>query len=92
MRSQFLTRRGDACRTNWYPGTLADLAGAVGYLSEYELLQRNLSNSVHSTPMGLFGGPRVTNSVLLNHAWRSCRLQTPDQTANAVIIYPVGWE
>lgn len=27
VRSQFLTRRGNACRANWYPGTLADLRG-----------------------------------------------------------------
>lgn len=69
VRSQFLTRKGNACRDNWYPGKLADLAKAAGYLPEYELMQRSLSNSVHSTPFGLLFGAGVTDSLLLNYAW-----------------------
>ena len=69
VRSQFLTNRGDECRKNWYRGTLADIAMEVGYLAEYELMQRNLSNSVHSTPLGLLQGAGVTPDILLNYAW-----------------------
>jgi hypothetical protein len=69
VRTQFLTNRGDKCRENWYRGTLADIAKEVGHLAEYELMQRNLSNSHHSTPLGLLQGAGVTPDILLNYAW-----------------------
>jgi hypothetical protein len=57
------------CRTNWYEGDLSTLATALGYLSEYELIQMHLSQSVHSTPYGLQFGAVVDNSILMNYAW-----------------------
>jgi hypothetical protein len=69
VRPQFLTNRGDRVRDNWYRGTLADLATAVGYFSEYQLMQRSLSKSVHSTPLGLFNGAGVNDSILLHYGW-----------------------
>jgi hypothetical protein len=69
VRSQFLTRKGNACRDNWHPGKLDRLADEVGYLGEYQFIQRSLSNSVHSTPFGLFNGAGVNDSLALHWAW-----------------------
>ena len=66
--SWFLTNRGDKCRENWYRGKLDAVASEVGYLAEYELMQRNLSNSVHSTPLGLLQGAGVTPDILVDYA------------------------
>ncbi len=49
---------------NWYKGSLANVAETVGYLAEYELLQKQLSAIVHSSYSGLrdkqgYTGPQV---------------------------------
>jgi len=40
-------------RGQWYEGTLRDLAKAVGFESEYEILQKQLSGIVHSSAWAL---------------------------------------
>lgn len=71
LRPKFLTRDGKKDRGDWYPGTLRDLARAVGLESEYEILQKDLSGSVHSTPTALLAGPSFSESEhLLLLGWK----------------------
>ena len=69
VRAKFLTNKGDRCRSNWYRGTLADLARAVGYSTEYEFMQPKLSGSVHSTPYAMIHGAGLPKSGFLNFGW-----------------------
>ena len=59
-------------RRNWYPGDLRTLAKAKGVEleSEYEILQRQLSGAVHSSPATLLSGPWVRGESILLMAWR----------------------
>lgn len=71
LRPKFLTRDGNKDRGDWYPGTLRDLARAVGLESEYEILQKDLSGSVHSTPTALLAGPSFSEPEhLLLLGWK----------------------
>ena len=56
LRPKYLTRKGKDVRTNWYPGSLRELAREVGLESEYEILQRDLNGAVHSSPTALLAG------------------------------------
>jgi len=71
LRPKYLTRDGKKDRADWYPGTLRDLACAVGLESEYEILQKDLSGSVHSTPTALLAGPSFSEGEhLLLLGWK----------------------
>jgi len=71
LRLKFLTRSGKKERANWYPGTLRDLANAIGLESEYEIIQKDLSGSVHSTPSALLAGPSFSEGEhLLLISWK----------------------
>jgi len=69
VKSQFLTPKGKL-RTTWYEGSLRDLARHVGLEDEYEILQRILSNIVHSTPLTLRYGPLIRGNHLPTFAWQ----------------------
>lgn len=56
LRPKFLAPNGRDVRRDWYPGNLRELAHEVGLDSEYEILQRDLSGAVHSTPTALLSG------------------------------------
>jgi len=71
LRPKYLTKDGKKDRGDWYAGTLRDLAYAVGLESEYEIVQKDLSGAVHSTPTALLSGPSFSKPehlVLLG--WR----------------------
>ena len=71
LRPKYLTRNGKKDRADWYPGTLRDLACAIGLESEYEILQKDLSGSVHSTPTALLAGPTFSEGEhLLLLGWK----------------------
>lgn len=56
LRPKYLTKDGKRLRRDWYEGNLYDLAREVGLESECEILQRDLSGAVHSTPAALLAG------------------------------------
>lgn len=68
VRSTFLNSRGKLRRA-WYAGSLRELAKEVGFESEYEILQRQLSGAVHSSPLALKDGPRYPARFVLRLAW-----------------------
>jgi hypothetical protein len=71
LRPRFLTKDGKKDRGDWYPGTLRDIAVAVGLESEYEIIQKDLSGAVHSTPTLLLGGPSLSKPEhLLLLGWK----------------------
>ncbi len=70
LRLKYLTKKGKD-RADWYPGTLRELAEAVGLESEYEILQRLLSGAVHSSPSALLVGPAFSDAEhVLLVGWR----------------------
>jgi uncharacterized protein DUF5677 len=56
LKPKYLTKDGKRLRRDWYEGNLFDLAKVVGLGPEGELLQRQLSGAVHSTPTTLLAG------------------------------------
>ena len=56
-------------RDHWYEGRLRDLAKAVNLESEYEILQKQLSGTVHSSADALQDQPAYPEYVLLSLAW-----------------------
>ncbi|MEQ1893762.1 MAG: DUF5677 domain-containing protein [Planctomycetota bacterium] len=71
LRPKFLTKDGKKERGDWYPGTLRDLARQVVLESEYEILQKDLSASVHSTPSALLAGSTISEPEhLLLLGWK----------------------
>lgn len=71
LRPKYLTRKGKDVRRNWYPGSLRELAREVGLESEYEILQRDLSGAVHSSPTALLAGASFSEPQhLLLVGWR----------------------
>ncbi len=70
LRPNYLTSDGKKVRSEWYVGTLRDLAVVVGLESEYEILQKSLSGAVHSTPTALLAEPIFASSdYILLDAW-----------------------
>ena len=69
VKAKFLTDDGKL-RRHWYRGSLRDLAKDVGLEPEYELLQKQLSGAVHSSPLFLKDGPVYTDFLLLDLSWR----------------------
>lgn len=71
LRTRYLTRDGKKERGDWYAGNLRDLARAVGLESEYEILQKDLSGAVHSTPTALLAGASFSGTdQLLLLGWK----------------------
>lgn len=56
LRPKYLTKDGKRLRRDWYEGNLYDLAREIGLEPECEILQRDLSGAVHSTPTALLAG------------------------------------
>lgn len=54
----FVGKKPDTPRREWYHGSLADVAVAVGRGPEFDIMQKMLSGAVHSTPMHLLLGNR----------------------------------
>ena len=69
VRKRFENSKGNL-REHWYVGTLRDLAAAVGFESEYELLQKQLSGAVHASPFALKEGSYYRGFLLADLAWR----------------------
>lgn len=68
VKEQFTTKKGKLV-DHWYPGTLRDLAREVGYEDEYEIMQRQLSGVVHSSPLTLIEGPFLRGPSLSYSYW-----------------------
>lgn len=69
VKDKYKTKKGHSRRT-WFEGTLRDVATDVGLFSEYELLQRQLSGAVHSSPLTLADGAAYCDFLLLDLAWQ----------------------
>jgi hypothetical protein len=69
VRDRYLTRKKKDVRQDWYPGSLRDLAEDAGYEVEYDLVQSELSSSVHSTPLALQYGSAISPENLLSWGW-----------------------
>jgi hypothetical protein len=71
---QYLTKAKCSYRDCWYPEShsgrrgLAGLASEVGYLSEYELFQRDSSASIHASPLSLSFAPTIKAEYTLRWA------------------------
>ena len=59
----------EVIRNTWYPGNLRVLAKDIRYETEYDLLQSQLSASVHSSPLALKQGPIISREHLLSWGW-----------------------
>jgi hypothetical protein len=57
-------------RDRWYKGSLRDLAKATDLESEYEILQKQLSGTVHSSAYALQEKSAYEGYVLMNLAWK----------------------
>ena len=55
-------------RTNWYPGTLADIAQSMGRLEEYSLILSSFHGCVHSSALSVEKGPLVSREYILDWA------------------------
>ncbi len=82
IRSQYLTRAGKEWRQTWYKGSLRNLAEELGLEEEYDLLQKQLSGAVHSSPRTLLQGPPIKGTGYITWAW---------QFAFRVLVRVVHW-
>ncbi|MFH1740465.1 MAG: DUF5677 domain-containing protein [bacterium] len=70
VKDKYLKQKG-RLRGNWYPGNLRELAKQVNLEEEYDLLQKQLSGAVHSSPFVLkcggtyFRGLHVLTAAIL---------------------------
>lgn len=69
VKHRFLTSRGTRCREHWYRGTLADLADRVGLRDEYTLMQRFLSQVVHSSPIAIVRPLMIPDPAFVHDGW-----------------------
>ena len=69
VRPSFENAKGKL-RNHWYDGSLRDLAKAVGFEAEYELLQKHLSGVVHSSAYALKEGMPIQGFLLMAFTWR----------------------
>ncbi|MGD0655288.1 MAG: DUF5677 domain-containing protein [Thermoguttaceae bacterium] len=69
VRSTFENEKGKL-RNQWYEGRLNDLAETVGFLSEYNILQKQLSGAVHSSPYALQAPLLYKGFPLMMFAWK----------------------
>ncbi len=69
VRAKYTSKKGKV-RKKWYPGHLSDLAQAVGFEPEYELMQMFLSSVVHSSSLTLEEGPIVCDFLLNECHWK----------------------
>ncbi|NQU21375.1 MAG: hypothetical protein HQ567_08840 [Candidatus Nealsonbacteria bacterium] len=69
VRPRFENSNG-RLRNHWYKGSLRELAGAVGFEAEYEILQQQLSGAVHASAYTLQDGSYYRGFLLLDFAWR----------------------
>ena len=70
IRSQYLTSAGKEWRQTWYKGSLRNLAEELGLQEEYDLLQKQLSGAVHSSPHTLHHGPVIKGTHHITWAWQ----------------------
>ena len=69
IRSRYLTIAGKEWRQTWYKGSLRNLAEELGLEEEYDLLQKQLSGAVHSSPHTLLHGPVIRGTHHITWAW-----------------------
>ena len=62
------TRPGAGMRTNWYPGSLADIARSLGKSDEYDILLANFHGCVHSSALTVQVGPIGSRKHVLDWA------------------------
>ena len=55
-------------RTNWFPGTLADVAQSVGQSEEYAIVLSVFQGCVHSTALSVSQGPPISRRTILTWA------------------------
>jgi len=67
-RSNGTIKRGPRTRTNWYPGSLADIAKYLGKADEYDILLANFHGCVHSSSWTVRKGPVVSRKHVLDWA------------------------
>jgi hypothetical protein len=70
VRRQYLTKEGKEWRQTWYKGSLRDLAKELCLEEEYDLLQKQLSGAVHSSPHTLIHGPVISGTHYITWAWQ----------------------
>jgi hypothetical protein len=70
IRRQYLTKEGKEWRQTWYKGSLRDLAKELCLEEEYDLLQKQLSGAVHSSPHTLIHGPVISGTHYITWAWQ----------------------
>jgi len=63
------TKGGNRLCLTWCPGTLREISRSVDLEAEYEIFQRMLSESVHSTPIAAAHGPSIIDSDIVTLAW-----------------------
>jgi len=70
IRSQYSRSAGKEWRQTWYKGSLRNLAVELGLEEEYDLLQKQLSGAVHSSPYTLVNGPAIKGTDHITWAWQ----------------------
>ncbi len=68
VKAAYLTKRRKV-RRDWYPGSLRDLAREVRLEEEYVLMQKFLSEVVHSSPLAMKEGPLIRGYRLMDSHW-----------------------
>jgi len=61
-------QRGPRVRSNWYSGTLADIARSLGKSDEYDILLATFHGCVHSSAWAVRKGPMVSREHILDWA------------------------
>lgn len=61
-------QRGPRTRTNWFPGSLADIARSLGKSDEYDILLATFHGCVHSSSLAVQSGPTVSREHILQWA------------------------
>jgi hypothetical protein len=69
VKPAFMTNKRQLHKV-WYRGNLRAIAKAVDLETEYELLQRQLSGAVHSSPLFLKDGSFYNAFLLVDLSWR----------------------
>jgi len=69
VKHRFLTNSGKKCRPHWYKGTLADLADKVNRREEYDIMQKILSQVVHSSSIAMTRPLMIPDMAFIHDAW-----------------------
>jgi hypothetical protein len=67
-KSDGTIKQGPGTRTNWYLGSLADIARSLGKIDEYDILLATFHGCVHSSALAVRKGPTVSREHILDWA------------------------